>query len=224
MLWHFRLPTRRCRGRRAAAGGGRGGGARRHESEGPRGGDDGCGISGFRVDGGIGGGFGNVFNTHERVRQVAKPAKRCGKASATRRLDASTFTRSSIFADALRFCRLIEEYEPYFVEDPMRDEHFLEDIPKLRKMTTCPLAAGEEWGQRWNFNPLVEHHDIDYIRATLPNVGGITEMMKIAALCETHPSESCRTSRARCPRRRWRTAWHPFRVRCSSNTTMANAR
>ena len=24
------------------------------------------------------------------------------------------------------------------------------------------------------------------IRATLPNVGGITEMMKIAAICETH--------------------------------------
>ena len=53
-------------------------------------------------------------------------------------------------------------------------------------MTTCPLAAGEEWGQRWNFNPLIENHDIDYIRATLPNVGGITEMMKVAALCETH--------------------------------------
>src|SRR6185436_1633158 len=27
---------------------------------------------------------------------------------------------------------------------------------------------------------------IDYIRATLPNVGGITEMKKIIALCETH--------------------------------------
>jgi L-alanine-DL-glutamate epimerase-like enolase superfamily enzyme len=46
-------------------------------------------------------------------------------------------------------------------------------------MTTCPVAAGEEWGQRWNFNPLVECHNIDYIRATLPNVGGITEMMKV---------------------------------------------
>ena len=41
-------------------------------------------------------------------------------------------------------------------------------------------------GQRWDFNKLVENHDIDYIRATLPNVGGITEMMKIAAICETH--------------------------------------
>jgi L-alanine-DL-glutamate epimerase-like enolase superfamily enzyme len=26
----------------------------------------------------------------------------------------------------------------------------------------------------------------DCIRSTLPNVGGITEMMKVAAICETH--------------------------------------
>ena len=49
-----------------------------------------------------------------------------------------------------------------------------------------PLAAGEEWGNKWDFNRLVENHDIDYVRATLPNVGGITEMLKVMALCETH--------------------------------------
>src|SRR2546429_6817689 len=38
-------------------------------------------------------------------------------------------------------------------------------------------------------SPLVENHDIDYVRATLPNVGGITEMMKIAAICETRSEE-----------------------------------
>ena len=48
-------------------------------------------------------------------------------------------------------------------------------------MSKCRIAAGEEWGNRWDFNKLVENHDIDYVRATLPNVGGITEMMKIAA-------------------------------------------
>jgi galactonate dehydratase len=65
-------------------------------------------------------------------------------------------------------------------------EAFLDDIPKLRKMTVCPLAAGEQWGARWDFHKLIEAHDIDYLRATLPNVGGITEMQKVAALCETH--------------------------------------
>jgi L-alanine-DL-glutamate epimerase-like enolase superfamily enzyme len=89
-------------------------------------------------------------------------------------------------SDAVRGCKLLEEYEPFLVEDPVRDEHALQDLPKLRQMTTVPLAHGEEWGHRWDFNKLVENHDIDFIRATVPNVGGITEMMKVAAMCETH--------------------------------------
>ena len=68
----------------------------------------------------------------------------------------------------------------------MRTEAFLEDLPIIRQKVNVPLAAGEEWGNRWDFNKLIENHAIDYVRATLPNVGGITEMMKIAAICETH--------------------------------------
>ncbi len=88
--------------------------------------------------------------------------------------------------DALRACKAMEPFDPLFVEDPVRDEHALTDIPRLRQMTTVPLTHGEEWGLRWDFNRLVENHDIDFIRATLPNVGGVTELMKIAAICETH--------------------------------------
>jgi L-alanine-DL-glutamate epimerase-like enolase superfamily enzyme len=127
----------------------------------------------------------NRFNSREQVRLSAEACKaaREGIGKGDFMID---FHQRFDYADALRCCRLIEEYEPYLVEDPVRDEHALQDIPKLRQMTTCPLAHGEEWGQRWDFNRLVENHDIDYIRATLPNVGGITEMMKVAALCETH--------------------------------------
>src|SRR5207249_312287 len=63
---------------------------------------------------------------------------------------------------------------------------FLQDIPRLRTMTSVPIAAGEQWGARWDFHRLLEGHDIDWMRATVPNVGGITEMLKIMALCETH--------------------------------------
>jgi galactonate dehydratase len=80
----------------------------------------------------------------------------------------------------------VRDFAPYFVEDPVRAEAFSEDLPILRRKVSVPLAAGEEWGNRWDFNKLIEAHDLDYIRATLPNVGGITEMMKIAAICETH--------------------------------------
>ena len=89
-------------------------------------------------------------------------------------------------AEAVRGCNLIEDLAPFFVEDPVRAEAFQQDLPILRRKVNVPLAAGEEWGNRWDFNKLVEDHDIDFVRATLPNVGGITEMMKIAAICETH--------------------------------------
>ena len=89
-------------------------------------------------------------------------------------------------ADAMRGCDLIKDLAPLFVEDPVRTEAFQEDLPILRRMVKVPLAAGEEWGNRWDFNKLLENHVIDYLRATLPNVGGITEMMKVAAICETH--------------------------------------
>jgi galactonate dehydratase len=129
---------------------------------------------------------GPIYKSNERVRQVAQDAKdaRIGVGKdgdwiidLHQRFD---------FADGLRACKLCEEYEPYFVEDPVRTEQFNDELPKLRQLTTVPLAAGEEWGQRWDFNRLVENKDIDWMRATLPNVGGISEMLKVAALCETH--------------------------------------
>lgn len=129
---------------------------------------------------------GGEFNTHERVRKVAQDCKEVREGVGKNGDWCIDFHQRFDYNDALRACRLIEEYEPYFVEDPVRDEHAHQDLPKLRQMTSVPLAHGEEWGQRYDFNRIVENHDVDYIRATLPNVGGITEMMKIAAICETH--------------------------------------
>ena len=43
----------------------------------------------------------------------------------------------------------------------MRAEAFQEDLPILRRKVSVPIAAGEEWGNRWDFNKLVENHDID---------------------------------------------------------------
>ena len=129
---------------------------------------------------------GPIYNTHERVRQVAQDAKDLREGVGPGGDWIIDLHQRFDFADGLRACKLVEEYEPYLMEDPVRTEQFNDDIPKLRKLTTVPLAAGEEWGQRWDFNKLVEDHDIDYVRCTLPNVGGITEMLKICALCETH--------------------------------------
>jgi L-alanine-DL-glutamate epimerase-like enolase superfamily enzyme len=146
-----------------------------------------AGYRAFRIDASAGGPIAdNIFETHQRVRLVAQACKEVREGVGPNGDWNIDLHQKFDYPDALRCCKLIEEYEPYLVEDPTRDEQFLEDIPKLRRMTTVPLAAGEEWGQRWNFNKLVENHDIDYNRCTLPNVGGITEFLKVMALCETH--------------------------------------
>ncbi len=56
----------------------------------------------------------------------------------------------------------------------------------LRQQVKVPIAVGEHFGDRWDVNELIEQHLIDYSRVTIPNTGGITEFVKLAALCETH--------------------------------------
>ncbi|MDQ6760358.1 MAG: mandelate racemase/muconate lactonizing enzyme family protein [Acidobacteriota bacterium] len=127
-----------------------------------------------------------TYNTHERLNQLYEDCVQAREGVGRNGDWCVDFHQRFDLSEAVRGCTLIESLAPYFVEDPVRAEAFLEDLPKLRRMVKVPIAAGEEWGHRWDFNKLVENHDIDYVRATLPNVGGITEMMKIAAICETH--------------------------------------
>lgn len=130
--------------------------------------------------------IGGIYDTRAIVQRVAQDCKDVRDAVGADGNWCIDFHQRFDFNDALRLCKAIEEYDPFFVEDPVRDEHALQDIPKLRQMTAVPLTHGEEWGLRWDFNRLVEGHDVDFVRSTLPNVGGITELMKVAAICETH--------------------------------------
>jgi L-alanine-DL-glutamate epimerase-like enolase superfamily enzyme len=127
-----------------------------------------------------------TYNTRERLNQVYDDCVQARDGVGKNGDWVIDFHQRFDLSDAIRGCDLIQNLAPFFVEDPVRAEAFQEDLPILRRMVKVPIAAGEEWGNRWDFNKLVEHHDIDYVRATLPNVGGITEMMKIAAICETH--------------------------------------
>ena len=127
-----------------------------------------------------------TFNTHERLNQLLEDCTQAREGVGKNGDWCVDFHQRFDLHEAVRGCDLIQNLAPYFVEDPVRTEAFLEDIPLLRRKVSVPIAAGEEWGNRWDFNKLVENHDLDYVRATLPNVGGITEMLKIAAICETH--------------------------------------
>jgi L-alanine-DL-glutamate epimerase-like enolase superfamily enzyme len=87
--------------------------------------------------------------------------------------------------EAIKICDHLEELEPYFVEDIIRSEN-PGVYETIRQMTKVPIAVGEQFGDRWDLNELVEKRFIDYSRVTLPNCGGILELKKIASMCETH--------------------------------------
>ncbi|HUO30647.1 MAG TPA: mandelate racemase/muconate lactonizing enzyme family protein, partial [Bryobacteraceae bacterium] len=127
-----------------------------------------------------------VYNTRERLNQLYRDCVEAREGVGPNGDWCVDFHQRFDLDEAVRGCSLIESLAPFFVEDPVRAEAFQQDLPILRRMVKVPIAAGEEWGNRWDFNKLVEDHDIDFVRATLPNVGGITEMMKVAAICETH--------------------------------------
>jgi L-alanine-DL-glutamate epimerase-like enolase superfamily enzyme len=87
--------------------------------------------------------------------------------------------------EAIGFCRECEALGVFLVEDPIRSEH-LSGYRRIRRHTSVPLAAGEQWANKWEFRAAIEEELIDYVRADLCIAGGLTEGRKIAAMAETH--------------------------------------
>lgn len=87
--------------------------------------------------------------------------------------------------DAIRLCREVEKYRPFFIEDPLRSE----DPNAYRALVLhvhVPLAIGEQWATKWQFRQMIEEDLMHYARIDLCICGGITEALKIARWCETH--------------------------------------
>jgi L-alanine-DL-glutamate epimerase-like enolase superfamily enzyme len=87
--------------------------------------------------------------------------------------------------DAIRLCREVERFHPFFVEDPLRSEG-PSSLRLVRQQTAVPLAIGEQFASKWEFREVIEQELTDYARIDLCIVGGITEARKIAGWCETH--------------------------------------
>lgn len=87
--------------------------------------------------------------------------------------------------EAVLLCREVEQYRPYFIEDPLRVESS-QSYQQLRNRTTVPLAVGEQYSSKWEFRQAIEEELMDYARVDLCVCGGLTEAKKIAGWCETH--------------------------------------
>ena len=96
------------------------------------------------------------FNVRERVHKLRDDCAQAREGVGKNGDWCVDFHQRFDLADAIRGCDMIKDFAPLFVEDPVRAEAFNEDLPILRQKVNVPLAAGEEWGYRWDFNKLVE--------------------------------------------------------------------
>ena len=85
--------------------------------------------------------------------------------------------------DMINMCKRLEEFNPYWIEDPVSPEN-MEWFKQLRASTTVPFAMGELFNNLNEFVPWMASHSFDYIRCHVSQVGGITPAMKIARLGE----------------------------------------
>ena len=77
-------------------------------------------------------------------------------------------------AHVVQMCKDLEEFKPFFVEDPIRSEN-PGSYRNLRNQVRVPLAVGEQWVSKWAFRQVIEEELMDYARIDLCIVGGITE-------------------------------------------------
>ncbi len=88
-------------------------------------------------------------------------------------------------AEAASFCQRMPPGTLDFLEEPIRDES-PGAYESLRTMTDVPFAIGEEFSSKWQFLPYVEGGITQLARLDVCNVGGFTEALKVAAMCEAH--------------------------------------
>jgi L-alanine-DL-glutamate epimerase-like enolase superfamily enzyme len=88
-------------------------------------------------------------------------------------------------AHVVQMCKELEEFKPFFIEDPLRSEN-QGSYRNLRRQVNLPIAAGEQWASKWSFREVIEEDLIDYARIDLCIVGGLTEALKITHWAETH--------------------------------------
>jgi L-alanine-DL-glutamate epimerase-like enolase superfamily enzyme len=81
---------------------------------------------------------------------------------------------------ALRFARMFEKYDPYFIEEPFSPDD-IGNHARLAQAVGVPIATGEIEVGRWRFAELMSRGGAIILQTDACVCGGITEFRRIAA-------------------------------------------
>jgi L-alanine-DL-glutamate epimerase-like enolase superfamily enzyme len=86
---------------------------------------------------------------------------------------------------ALKFARTVEQYEPYWFEEPVPADDYRGGA-LLVSALDMPIASGENEFTRWGARDLIESQAADVIQVDPTTCGGISEWLKIAAMASAY--------------------------------------
>ncbi len=86
---------------------------------------------------------------------------------------------------AKRICRALEEFEPFWFEDPIKMTNF-DALADLAASTPVPITASETVATRPAFREMMAKSGVGIVMLDLSWVGGISEARKIATMAEAH--------------------------------------
>ena len=85
--------------------------------------------------------------------------------------------------DAIDLIKKLEEYRPFFIEDPFSPEN-MGLFKMLRQQSAVPIAMGELFNNPHEWVEPISQRMYDFIRIHISQIGGITPAMKVARLAE----------------------------------------
>lgn len=87
---------------------------------------------------------------------------------------------------ALRICQALEEFNVFWVEDPLCKMDDVAGLADLRRRTRVPICGSETLGGLRPFRDLLAGDALDVVMLDLAWCGGFTEGRKIAALAQAY--------------------------------------
>ena len=86
---------------------------------------------------------------------------------------------------AIRVARHLEEYSPFWFEEPVPPEN-VDEMARVAAHTSIPIATGERLVTKYEFAEVLEKQAAQIIQLDVGQCGGILEAKKIAAIAEAH--------------------------------------
>jgi galactonate dehydratase len=86
---------------------------------------------------------------------------------------------------AIRVSRMLEEFRPFWYEEPVPSEN-IPALAEVRRRTSIPVVTGEALYTKADFREVFESRAADIINPDVSNCGGILELKEIAAMAEPY--------------------------------------